>query len=59
MQKNPIEEMYEYEKLKFEIQYTASQILTCFSDLHGIKQKFDTMKTRMQEWEARASDISK
>ncbi|WP_186044326.1 hypothetical protein [Burkholderia gladioli] len=54
-----IDAIYEYEKLKFEIEYTASQILTSYSSLVDLKNNFNIMKLRMPEWERRAAEIHK
>ena len=49
--------IFEFEKLRFEINYTASQILINYNDLNNIKNNFNEMKLKMLEWETRANEI--
>lgn len=50
--------IFEFEKLRFEINYTASQMLIDFCDIHSISSRMKILEDRMREWESRAKAIA-
>ncbi len=50
--------LYEFEILKYEIECTASRMLTCMDDAANLETRFKKMQKRQDEWIARGKKIS-